>query len=331
MDFDSYFCSRKYHMLLNRVLLVCLFALMMPVCARAQKTDSSAVQKDSSGITGTNRNADSSIAAVKDSADSLVKKPVASVISKQGKSLDSLLAENAYLNSTGKPVAFLQSPRRSSPKDIIFYALVSIVLFFAILKVIYPRYFTNLFRVFFNTSLRQSQLTDQLLQAKLTSLFYNIFFILTASWYIYMLLSHAGMITGDMHWSILLICAAGLTVIYIGKFSILKFTGWITGYRQEADTYIFIIFLINKIVAICLVPLIIIIAFSDKELVNIAIFVSYIVVAAMVLMRFFRSYGLLQNRLKVSRLHFLLYIVGIEIVPILVVYKLALLFLNKSS
>ena len=60
-----------------------------------------------------------------------------------------------------------------------FYLIAGIVLLLAFFKYFNSRYFTNLFRVFFNTSLRQSQLTDQLLQAKLPSLLFNLFFILS--------------------------------------------------------------------------------------------------------------------------------------------------------
>lgn len=245
-------------------------------------------------------------------------------------SLNKIVDDNVYLNTKGKSVVYEQVERRARSNDALFYILALVILFFGILKLLYPRYFSNLFRVFFNTSLRQSQLTDQLLQAKLPSLFFNIFFILMGAWYIYLLLNHFGKIDHYRIWQVLPVAVACLSITYLFKFGILKFTGWITGYRQEADTYIFIVFLINKIVAICLIPLVIIMAFSDKVPVEMALLLSFLVIGLMLLMRFIRSYSLLQNRLKVSRFHFLIYLVGIEIVPILVLYKLALLFISKK-
>ncbi|MEO7524626.1 MAG: DUF4271 domain-containing protein, partial [Ferruginibacter sp.] len=84
------------------------------------------------------------------------------------------------------------------------------------------------------------------------------------------------------------------------------------------------------IIALCLVPVVIIIPFSNTGLVNTTIIISYVILALMFLMRFFRSYGLLQSRLKVSGLHFFLYIIGIELLPVLLIYRFALVFMTKN-
>ncbi|MEO6556021.1 MAG: DUF4271 domain-containing protein [Ferruginibacter sp.] len=245
-------------------------------------------------------------------------------------SLKGILEHNIYLNSKDSSNNLVQIQHHNNSKDIVFYLLLFVVLIFAVLKYLYARYFSNLFRVFFNTSLRQGQLTDQLLQAKLPSLFFNMFFILIGGWYLYLLLYYFGY-AGDLNeWQLLFSASSGLVIIYLFKFLILKFTGWITGFMQEADTYIFIVFMINKIVSICLIPLVIIMAFSERRIAGIAILCSFLVIGFMILMRFIRSYSLLQNRLKVSRFHFFIYITGIEIVPLLVIYKLALLFISKK-
>jgi len=75
---------------------------------------------------------------------------------------------------------------------------------------------------------------------------------------------------------------------------------------------------------------VIIMAFSEKELSNVALILSFVIICIMLLMRFFRSYSLLQNKLKISRFHFFIYIIGIEIIPIMVIYKVALFFMSKN-
>ena len=311
--------------MLNRFLFVFTICCLS-LCAGAQQKDSVAVLTDSIKITDSTKAIDT---ALPGNGQQLTDSPlsVLPAITYQDSAFKKDPPNNDHKKSR---VTFIQIPRKVNSKDVIFYSLAILVLLFAILKFLYARYFSNLFRVFFNTSLRQSQLTDQLLQAKLPSLLFNIFFILIGGWYLYLLLNFYEKADGYPAWQILFISAASLATIYLVKFSILKFTGWITGYKQEADTYIFIIFLINKIIAICLIPLIIIMAFSDKNLVHITTLVSLIMIAVMILMRFLRSYSLLQNRLKVSRFHFFIYLTGIEIIPLLVIYKLALIFMSKS-
>jgi hypothetical protein len=187
-----------------------------------------------------------------------------------------------------------------------------------------------MFRVFFNTSLRQGQLTDQLLQAKQASMFFNILFFFTAGTYIYLLLLHFNWVTQIDNIVIILICTVTVSVIYFLKFVNMKFTGWLTGYSGAANTYLFIIFLINKILGILLIPFIIVITFSPDFLKKPAVLVSLLVVGIMFLLRFLRSFSLLHNQIKVSRFHFLLYILGIEVLPVLLIYKGVMILLKKN-
>lgn len=241
-----------------------------------------------------------------------------------------LLQQNTLLNSKGTPVALAVKLHQDERDDAIFYLLTGVVLLLAFLKFFFNRYFINLFRVFFNTSLRQSQLTDQLLQAKLPSLLFNIFFMISGGIFVYFLLFHYQWINGERRWLIMGICIAVMAVIYVIKYSSLKFTGWVTGYSESTNTYVFVIFLINKIIGIFLVPATIVIAFSLPSIASGAALVSLLCVGTLLLMRFFRSYSLIQNQLKISRLHFFLYILGIEILPILLIYKALIFLLNKN-
>ena len=238
--------------------------------------------------------------------------------------------ENRLVNGNVEPVTHAVQFKNTRSEDGLFYIIAGLILLLAIIKYFNSRYFTNLFRVFFNTSLRQSQLTDQLLQAKFPSLLFNVFFILSGGLYAYLLLLHYKLIVDDYNWLLIFSSIALLGVVYFTKFVILKFTGWISGHAEATDTYIFVIFLINKIIGIFLIPFVVILAFSDSTIINIAALISLMSIIIFLLLRFFRSYGLLQNQLKISRYHFILYILGIEILPLLLIYNGLMIFLNKN-
>lgn len=244
--------------------------------------------------------------------------------------LQKRLKENIFLNASGTPTSMAAKEKSPSTQGVLFYILLVTAAFLAFIRFFYTRYFNNLFRVFFNTSLRQSQLTDQLLQAKQASLFFNILFISSSGLYIYFLLRYYNWVAASRMLFLIAASIASVAVIYIIKFIALKFTGWVTGYGDAVNTYVFIIFLINKILGILLLPFIVVIAFSDELIKNSAVLVSLLIVGLMFLLRFFRSYGLLQHQLKISRLHFFLYITGIEILPLLLLYKGLLVLLNKN-
>jgi hypothetical protein len=238
--------------------------------------------------------------------------------------------KNKVLNSDTEPVSLSVKFRKEKGQDSTFYLIAGIVLLLALFKFFNDRYFTNMFRVFFNTSLRQSQLTDQLLQAKLPSLFFNLFFFISGGVYVYMLLLHYRLINEDNKWIMIFSSMGILGFIYLIKYCTLKFTGWVSGLEEVTNTYVFIIFLINKIIGIFLVPFIVILAFSDSVIVKIAALISLMSIGILLLLRFFRSYGLLQNQLKISRFHFMLYLTGIELLPLLLIYKGLMVYLSKN-
>ncbi len=240
------------------------------------------------------------------------------------------LLKNKLLNSEAEPVSLAMQLRKAKSKDTFFYLIAGMVLLLACLKYFFSRYFTNLFRVFFNTSLRQNQITDQLLQAKLPSFLFNIFFVISGGIYAYVLLSHYHLTSGGNEWVFVFSSIALIALIYFIKYCTLRFTGWITGLNEAVDIYVFVIFLINKIIGIFLVPFIIILSFSELKIVKIASLVSLMVIGVFLLLRFFRSYGLVQNQLKISKFHFFLYIAGLEILPLLLIYKGLMVYLTKN-
>jgi hypothetical protein len=233
------------------------------------------------------------------------------------------------LDAYSKPVANFQQVRKIVSKDLIVYILLGLFFYLAVLRAAFPRYFGNLVRVFFNTSLRQSQLTDQLLQARLPALCINIFFACIGGVFLYLIFNKFGIYSYN-NWKVLLYTIPAIALVYLGKYFILLFTGWLTGFKQEVGTYIFIVFLFNKILSLFLLPLAVVIAFAETSIAQIALVISFIVIGLWLLLRFYRSYSLLQHRLKVSSFHFFLYVIGIEILPILLIYKAAMLIMLKN-
>ncbi len=244
-------------------------------------------------------------------------------------SLQMLLNKNSLLNSHSIPIPPIEISRNYISMNALFYLLAALALIVGVFKVVYNKYVVNMFRVFFNSSLRQSQLTDQLLQAKLPSLLFNLLFFVIGGMYIYIVLNHFDK-SSYQHWDVLFIAILCLTAVYIVKNIVLQFAGWLSGFNEEANTYIFIVFLLNKIVGLLLLPLVILIAFADRFILDTSLYLSYLLLVSMLILRFIRSYGLLQHRLKVSFFHFLLYIIGVEFLPILLIYKTVVSFLSKS-
>ena len=237
-----------------------------------------------------------------------------------------LLDSNIFLQAKGQPQALAISVRAPQSDESIFYLMAALLFFLGLLRTIFSRYFSTLFRVFFNTSLRQNQLTDQLEQATLPSLLFNVFFVFSGGLYLYFLHQYFIGRTNTLNWNYLTLCIAVIAVSYIVKYLTLLFTGWVTNNVEEAKTYIFVVFLLNKIIGIFLLPFVLLMAFSSFKIVGYAVLLSLILLSILLLTRFFRAYSLLQNKLKFNRFHFFIYVLAIEILPIVLIYKSVVVF-----
>lgn len=243
-------------------------------------------------------------------------------------SIDSvILSKNSYINSTGKPVFLEEQVHVASGKEFLFYVLCLVVLILGLFRTFFTGYFKNLFRVYFNTSLRQTQLSDQLQQATLPSLILNIFFTITVGIYIWLLFNFyhpPKLISGRVLLPFSILCIA---VIYFLKFCILKFLGWVSDVQESTSGYIFAIFLVNKITGIFLVPVIIMLAFVNREWLPVIINISFMLIGLLFLSRYVKSYGIIEKKIPLNPFHFMIYIAGAEIIPLFILYKVAIDYL----
>lgn len=210
-------------------------------------------------------------------------------------------------------------------KELIFYYLVFLLILFGLLRRAFAKYFYDLFRVFFKTTLKQRQTQEQLLQSSLASVLMNAFFVLSAGLYLNFILYYFQFSIVDNFWLQYAYCAAALASIYFIKFIGLKITGWLFNVSNASDAYIFIVFIVNKVMGILLLPFLILLAFANEPLYGTAIYLSWLGIGLLLAYRFILSYSAIRKEVKLNSFHFVLYILGFEVVPLLLIYKLLLL------
>jgi hypothetical protein len=225
------------------------------------------------------------------------------------------------------PVVLNSDIKRFEGKEVLFYTLIGLLLFFALLKTVFAKYVTDLFRLFFRRTLKQRQITEQLSQTPLPSLVFNIFFIVNAGLYLSFMLQHYGMQLKENFWVLTIYCCAGLGAMYMIKFLSLKFTGWVLNLSTATDSYIFIVFIINKVIGIFLLPFLVLLAFTNNGLYQVALTLSWCSIACLFFYRFILTYSAVHNQIKVKPFHFLIYLAAFEMVPLLLIYKLLYRFL----
>src|SRR5205085_6060103 len=143
-----------------------------------------------------------------------------------------------------------------------FYMLVSLFFYFALIKTVFNKYVNNLLAIFLRITLKQQQLREQLLQSPLPSPLLNILFIVNGGLYISLLLDYYNATVVNNFSLQTTYCSLLLIIIYTGKLIIMKSIGWVFNIRKATDTYIFIVFLVNKMLGIFLLPFLAFIIFE---------------------------------------------------------------------
>jgi hypothetical protein len=226
-----------------------------------------------------------------------------------------------WLPMNQAPAYMMVDYRIRESKDYLFYLLYGIILLLAFIKVIFPKYFRNLFLLFFQTSLRQKQTREQLLQDTLASLLINLLFIISAGLFISLLMITKGWLRLPF-WTLYAYVTGVLIVIYTGKYLFLVFAGWVFNNKEVANGYIFLVSMINRILGILLIPFSVFMAFGDERIISVVATLSIGLVVLLLLYRYLVSFGSLRNDLKINAFHFFLYLCAVEILPMLVIYKL---------
>lgn len=209
-------------------------------------------------------------------------------------------------------------------KTMDFYLLLTMFFILGLVRYTNPRYFGNLWRAFWNATLSGRQLKDQLEGDSMMSLLMNIFFTIVAGTYMYyvaqLIVPHR---TGNIAPALLLaMMIGGMIVIYTMKYLMVRFSGWAFNIESITENYIFNIFLVNKITAVVLLPVVVFLAFAGPVLAGPTIIVSLVVIVLMLVNRYVRSWQVFGSFFQYSKFHFFTYLCASELLPLAVLMKL---------
>ncbi len=249
--------------------------------------------------------------------------------------LDFLLSQNDMYGNEELPKVRLMTAREGSnlviyAETVLFYILLGVFLFLAIVHSVFRKYFRDLFTAFFSPTLSRRQLKDQLHQTPFPGFMLNIFFAVSMGLYLFLVLINKGLLGVDTPVYAVSLFILFFIVIYCIKYLMLRFLGWILKIQEIMDGYIFTVFLINKILGIVLLPFILVFAFSARGGGNIMLDISLFLLTILFIYRYLRTFPLVRSLSKINKFHFFLYLCALEIVPILIIGKSFLILLKST-
>lgn len=230
------------------------------------------------------------------------------------------IATHPYLPLNKPAIFMIVEYKAKSTKDALFYTVVLLVALLGFIKNVFPKYFQNLFKLFFQTSLRQKQTKEQLAQDSFASLLINLLFLLSTGLFITLVISFYQW--ADLpFWLLYGYVTAILAVIYLGKYLFISFAGWVFNNRSAAASYLFLVAVVNRIMGVVLLPLTILLAFSIQPIALVVLTIAFGVVTLLFIYRYIVSFGLLRSDLQLNPFHFFLYLCAVEILPMALIYK----------
>jgi hypothetical protein len=225
------------------------------------------------------------------------------------------------VSAKASQVVFKIEQRFALPdKDFLFYTIVVLIFLYGFVNNVYPQYFSKLFKQFSQSSLRMIQYREQLLQNSLGSLIINICFILSFSLMGTLMIFNRHLLALSF-WEGFLYISLFFTFLYIGKYICLQIAGYVFNTRELVNTYIFVVFMINKVLGVLLVPFVLILAFAKPLFHNYAIGGAAFIIVLLILYRYLFSLTSVRNKLHISSFHFFLYLCAFEILPLTLLYK----------
>ena len=214
-------------------------------------------------------------------------------------------------------------------KDYLFYTLLLLFFLYGFVSNVYPQYFPKLFSQFSQNSLRMLQNREQLLQNSFASLLVNICFIISFS-LIGTLLIFNNHLLPISFWEGYLYVSFFFTGLYLGKYLCLEIAGYIFNTKELVKNYIFIVFMINKVLGILLLPFILLLAFANPIFYPIAVWGAGALALLLILYRYLFSLTSVRNKLHISSFHFFLYLCAFEVLPLLILYKLVVQYFGGT-
>lgn len=225
------------------------------------------------------------------------------------------------------------SKRKRVHLEWIFYSFAGLFMLLGLVRYLWGEYFDKVFLVYFNQGFILRQKKDAMMMWSLPSVLLNCLFVLSASFFIFFGLGSNNYLIGIDRWQVMLFFLIVISIVYLFKYFLLQFLGWMFKQKEAFEQYSFIVFLNNKIVGVVMLVSSFMMAFSGTDgYENIFKTVLYIIgiLFGLRLINAFRIFGL-QN--KAGIFNILLAFISLEFLPTAMVLKFATksLFLFKDG
>lgn len=213
---------------------------------------------------------------------------------------------------------------RKSPDQWIVFVFLVIVLLFVLIKNIYNKTLSIVFQAYWNDrAISQFTRDDNFFKLRNTLLYFVLFAMVYGLLIKYMLNNFGVEIKTDDSEEYLFV-TVGAVLFYIAKFILMKFAGYIFSIQKLMSGYLSIISISNFIYAIFIIPFLILYYYLPNEYEGLVFYLILILFCFNTIYKYLRTGSFILNNFQFPKFYLFLYLCSLEIMPLLIIYKVFL-------
>lgn len=213
-------------------------------------------------------------------------------------------------------------PIERKNEDWKFWLALGLLAFLAAIRFAYPQDVAAQLDALRNWGLNQQVLREIGLGIPFGVVLLNVFSAGSVGFYIFLLIEYYHWVHVEPSWLVMMGALVMVITFLLGRYLLLKGAEIISTTGKEIKLYLYYELEVYRLAGLVLFPVTLLIGFGREPLNAIGLYASFIFVAALLMMRFAKSFYLGFTYFGNHVIHFLLYICALEIAPILIVIRL---------
>src|SRR4030042_5712315 len=212
--------------------------------------------------------------------------------------------------------------RLQTNTDWIFWTYIIIALLFVWIQVFYRKYFNNLFNSSINYHMSSKLFKEKNILVKRVSVVLNFIYAVSVSLVIFKFIQYLGFKSDTFDRFSLFLFILNMVILYsMLKLIVQKIIGYVFSRIEQINDYLHNVYVYNKILGIVLLPLSFAAFYTQNRITEILLLITIVFFLFSVLFKIIRGFQIIIKN-DVFILYTILYLCTLEILPIMIGYKI---------
>lgn len=203
----------------------------------------------------------------------------------------------------------------------IVFTLLFVVLLYTIIKNIYDKTLGVIFQAYWNDrAISQFTRDDNFFKLR-NSVLYFVLFALVYGLLLKYVFNYFDVVLSYKEFEEYVFICILIALFYLAKFVLLKLTGFIFSMQRLISGYLSILSVSNFVYSIIIIPLLLFYQFSDTSIQPLLLAIILILFCFNTVYKYLRTGSFVINNFQFPKFYLFLYLCTLEIMPLLIVYK----------